>query len=115
MKNDRNSFRNFPADLILATGSPFIILALVISWLLSLHGWPWIVAYSCTLFIALAGAVYLFRAKLPLYRERRFFTFGSRHLPPPSIPLYRLDCRLINAGIILAVMLLAISLLWRGC
>ncbi len=114
MKNDSNSFRNFPADLLAVSGIPIIVVALAISWLFSLRGWQWVAAYCCALLLAIVGAVYLFRAKLPLYRQHRFFTFGSHHLPPSSIPIYRLGRRLSVAGILLAIVLLITSLLWRG-
>ena len=114
VKSDSNSFRDFPPDLLAASGIPIIVVALLTSWLLSLRGWQWIAAYCCALLIALIGAVCLFRAKLPLYRQHRFFTFGSRHLPAASIPLYRLGCRLSIIGILLAVLLLLTSFLCRG-
>lgn len=114
MKDDTNSLRNFPADLILASGIPIILFAIATSWLLTLHGWQWIAAFAAALLVAVAGAVYMFRAKLPLYRQHRFFTFGSRGLPESSIPLYRRGCRLSIIGIILATMLLIPLLLFRG-
>ena len=114
MKSDNNSFRNFPPDLLAVSGIPIILVAIFTSWLFSLRGWQWVAAYSCALLIAIIGAGYLFRAKLPLYRQHRFFTFGSRHLPPASLPLYRLGCRLSIAGIVFAVLLLITSFLWRG-
>ena len=114
MKNDNNSLRNFPADLIAASGIPMVIVALVTSWLCSLHGWPWVAAYCSSLLLAIVGAIYLFCAKLPLYRQQRFFTFGSQHLPPASLPLYRLGCRLSIAGISFALILLMASFFWRN-
>ena len=114
MKNDSNSLPNFPPDLLAASGIPIVIVALITSWLFSLRGWPWVAAYCCALLIAIVGASYLFRAKLPLYRQHRFLTFGSQHLPPASLPLYRLGCRLSIAGISFAVLLLITSFLWRG-
>jgi hypothetical protein len=114
MKSDGGSLRNFPPDLLATLGIPIIPVALFTSWLLSLRGWQWVAAYCLALLIATVGAIYLFRAKLPLYRRHRFFTFGSRHLPPSSIPLYRRGCRLSIAGILLAVVLLLMPLLCRG-
>jgi hypothetical protein len=106
MKHDTNWLRNFPADLILASGIPIILVAIATSWLLTLNGWKWIAAFSAALLIAVAGAVCIFRAKLPLYRQHRFFTFGSRDLPASSIPLYRTGCCLSIIGIIVATALL---------
>jgi hypothetical protein len=112
MKSDHNSLRNFPPDLLAASGIPIIVALIITSWLFSLRGWLWVAAFCCALLIAIVGASYLFRAKVPLYRQRRFFTFGSRHLPPASLPLYRLGCRLSLAGISLALLLLITSFLW---
>lgn len=39
--------------------------------------------------VAVAGAALILHAKLPLYRERRFFTFGSRALPEDRRRWYR--------------------------
>ena len=118
MKDDTNSLRNFPGDLIAASGIPIILIAISIvpschrgCWL---QGWQWIVAFSAALLVAVAGAVYMFRAKLPVYRQHRFFTFGSRGLPASSIPLYRRGCRLSIIGIILATILLIPWLLFGG-
>lgn len=113
MKTERN-FRYFPPDLLALSGIPIIVVAFLTSCLFSLCDWQWVSAYSFALVIAGIGAVYLFRAKLPLYRQRRFFTFGTKHLPPSSIPLYQRGCWLSIAGIVLAVLLLLTSPLWRG-
>jgi len=110
MKDDSNSLRKFPPDLLAASGVPILAGALASSWIFSLHGWHWVIAYCCALLIAITGAVFLFRAKLPLYRLHRFFTFGSRHLPAASVPLYRLGCRLSITGISFAVLLLMVRL-----
>jgi hypothetical protein len=106
MKNDSNSFRNFPLDILAISVIPLVLIPLFTWWLYSLRGWLWVAAYSCALLIAAVGAGYLFRARLPLYRQHRFFTLGSRHLPPASLPLYRRGWRLSIAGMLLAVLLL---------
>ena len=83
MKDDTNSLRNFPVDLVLASGIPIILAAIATSWLLTRQGWQWIAAFSAALLVAVAGALYMFRAKLPLYRQHRFFhVWFSR---PPCI------------------------------
>lgn len=38
---------------------------------------------------ALTGVALIFRGKLPLFRERRFFTFGSAVLPEERRASYR--------------------------
>ena len=114
MKDDTNSLRNFPADLIAASGIPIVLVAIATSWLLTLQGWRWIIAFSAALLVAVAGAIYMFRAKLPLYRQHRFFTLGSRGLPASSLPLYRRGCRLSIVGIIFATLLLVPFFLFKG-
>jgi hypothetical protein len=113
MKNN-NSYWHFPPDLLLASGIPIIIVVFVISLVFSLRGWEWFIAYCCALLIAIVGAVYLFRAKLPLYRQKKYLTLGTGHLPPASIPLYQRGRFLSFAGIAFAVLLLLASLLRKG-
>jgi hypothetical protein len=113
VKNDTNSFRNFPADLLFASCLPTLLVAFATSWLLTLHGWRWSVAFTAAILVALIGATDLFRAKLPLYRHGRFFTLGSRDLPPRSAALYRRGCRLSIIGIAVGSLLVAGASLWR--
>lgn len=101
-----NSFRYLPAELSIL---PIVIVALSTSWLLSLRGWPWIFAYGCTLLISLLGALFLFRAKLPLYRKHHFLTVGTRELSPASLPLYRRGLLLSAIGIFLSLLLILTS------
>jgi hypothetical protein len=64
------------------------------------------------LYIALAlggvGTVLLFFARLPLYRQRRFFTFGSRALDEHHRRLYRWAYRFIGGSVLLLLILWAI-------
>ena len=46
-------------------------------------------AFWVTRTVAGVGVCLLFWARLPLYRQGRFFSFGSRALPQSSIPFYR--------------------------
>ncbi len=63
-------------------------------------------AYAGAILIMVLGTVKLFRAKLPLYRQKRFFTWGPQGLPEASVPLYWRAIRVILGGIITAVFLL---------
>ena len=54
-----------------------------------LSGTPWIWCYGVAVFVGIVGAGLLLYAKVPLYRERRFFTFGVRALPEERRPFYR--------------------------
>jgi hypothetical protein len=47
-------------------------------WFRRLTGIPWLWCYGVALSLGVLGIGLLFYAKLPLYQERRFFTFGSR-------------------------------------
>ena len=73
-----------------------------------LSGAPWIWCYALSLVAGAIGVGLLFYAKLPLYRERRFFTFGSRALPEKRRPFYRWGYRCaVCAIVVLACLLLS--------
>ena len=114
MKTKSSSFWHFPADLLALSGIHVVVIAVMSHLLLSFRGWAWVLIYSSALFIALGGAVCLFRAKFPLYQEGRFSTIGSLDLPEPSTTLYRRGWRLIMVGIFLAILLLIQSRMWRA-
>ena len=52
------------------------------------------------------GSVLLFFARLPLYRQRRFWTFGSSQLDPFHRKLYRV------AYVFLGISILLLLLIW---
>ena len=56
---------------------------------------------------ALLGILSLFVAKWPLYRQRRYFTFGSKPLPEGRRPLYRIAYVFIAASLFLMLLVLA--------
>jgi hypothetical protein len=84
--------------------------ALVGSQLLSffsrLAGTPWIWCYGVGLFVAAVGVALLFYSKLPLYRQRRFFTFGSAALPESRRSFYRWGYRCVIFAVALLLCLL---------
>ncbi len=45
-----------------------------------LTGTAWVWCYAMGLVVAAVGVALIFYAKLPLYAQRRFFTFGSRRI-----------------------------------
>jgi uncharacterized membrane protein len=108
------SLRYFPADLFALSGLPILAFALLVSALLSLQGWSWVIAYCIAISVAIAGALFLFRAKFPLYRRGRFFTFGIVHIPESLRRTYRRGCRLSIAGITFALLLLGMVVLRKG-
>jgi len=70
-----------------------------------------IAPFWIALAIAMLGVVLLFWAKLPLYRQRRLFSFGSRSLPAKSIPIYRAAYALLMPSVLF---LLLLALMVRG-
>jgi len=60
-----------------------------------------------TVSIAIVGVFLLFIAKLPLYRQGKFFTFGTKALPERHKSYYRIACFLIVASAIIMLVLLA--------
>jgi hypothetical protein len=73
-----------------------------------LTGAQWIWCYAIAVLVGGAGVGLLFYAKLPLYRQRRFFTFGARALPEPRRPFYRWGyCCAAFSIVLLACLLLA--------
>jgi len=71
-----------------------------------LSGTPWIWCYGIGLVIAAVGVALVFYAKLPLYQQRRFFTFGSRALPEGRRPFYRWGYRCVFLAVALLLCLL---------
>src|SRR5436190_23960117 len=84
-----------PADQWLTVWGGFVVLIVMVltsrlfTFFSRLTGTPWIWCYVVGLVVAALGVSLLFYAKLPLYRQRRFFTFGSRALPEERRPFYR--------------------------
>ena len=70
---------------------------------------PLVGIYLVALGFAVVGIVLLALAKLPLYRQRRFFSFGSRFLDSPHRRLYRLAYGMVAASIVLLLLLILIS------
>jgi|ERR1043166_5669998 hypothetical protein len=71
-----------------------------------LTGTPWIWCYAVGLFISVVGVAAIFYAKLPLYRERHFFTFDSAAIPETRRPFYRCGYRCVIFAVVLFLCLL---------
>ena len=83
------------------------VLALrVFTFFAGLTGMPWICCYSIGLGAAAFGVALIFYAKLPLYRQRRFFTFGGRALPEGRRLFYRWGYRCVAFAVALLLCLL---------
>lgn len=57
---------------------------------------------------AFIGIVFLFLAKLPLYRQGKYFTFGAKALPQGHRQVYRLAYVFIGPSLLLMLLLLAV-------
>jgi len=91
----------------------FLIMALsaifgsqALSFFSRLTGTPWIWCYAVGLFVAGIGVGMIFHAKLPLYRQRSFFTFGSAAIPERRRSFYRWGYRCVLFAIALFLCLL---------
>jgi len=76
----------------------------------SLHGRGpqyWFVASIVT---GILGVCLLIYARLPLYRQGKFLTFGPKDLPPRRLPAYRWAWRLVVLTIFMQVLLLVITI-----
>jgi hypothetical protein len=82
-----------------------ILTTQVLEFFTRLSGTPWIWCYGIGLAVAVVGASLIFYAKLPLYRQRRFLTFGSRALPESSRSFYRWGYRCVLLAVALLLCL----------
>ena len=89
---------------------PIAVVAFASSQLLSffmrLTGKPWIWCYAIGLAVAAIGVSLVFFAKIPLYRQRRFVTFGSAALPERRRLFYHWGYRCIIFAVALLLCLL---------
>lgn len=67
---------------------------------------PWLWCYAIGLAVAAVGVSLIFHGKIPLYRQRRFFTFGSGALPEGRRPVYRWGYRCVIFAVALLLCLL---------
>ena len=63
-----------------------------------LTGTGWTRCYAAALVVAAVGVSLIFYAKIPLYQQRQFFTFGSCALPERKRPFYRWGYRCVILG-----------------
>jgi hypothetical protein len=112
MKQTRSDWY-IPSDWLALLGLHFIILPVAILSALLLpavnrarHGDPSLV-YASVVF-AMIGIILLFFARLPLYKKRKFFTFGPKALPPLHRKLYRAAYVFISIAVVLMLLLIAV-------
>jgi hypothetical protein len=108
MKEDRSEWY-IPADWMAHLGC-FLMIVLNISAMMILPAIANAKKGNLTLFIlslvlSLIGVVLLFLARLPLYRQRRFFTIGPAALPESHKRIYQVAWRFIAAGLVIMILL----------
>jgi hypothetical protein len=88
---------------------PVVVIAIltsqVLSFLSRLSGAPWIWCYGIGLAVAAVGVSLIFYAKLPLYQQRQFLSFGSQALPECRRPFYRWGYRCVFFAVALLLCL----------
>ncbi len=112
-EREYNSLRHFPGDLLMASGLPVVIIAVFATGFFQLRGTQWLAGFVCAMNMAAIGTLFLLRAKWPLYRQRKFWTWGSRDLPEGLKRAYRIGWWLSCIGLGAAALLIVQSLLWR--
>jgi len=111
--NANKSDRCWPRDwaLFLSWQSVPIVSLLVVAFLLRFvrgtrQGDPTFVWVS--LILAVIGVILLFIARLPLYRQRKFFTFGSKALPAGHRKVYRIAYGFLGVSVVMMLSLLLV-------
>jgi hypothetical protein len=102
-----------PADQWVTIWGMWLLLAFIlaggkaIQYLIALYGKPWMVCYYGAILLGAAGAALIGFAKLPLYRQRRFFTFGPHPVPERRRCFYRWGyrCAVVSAALLLLLSL----------
>ena len=112
MKSRKLSDWYVPPDIAVVYGHPFIaILVGVLSAMLlplvfnARNSGDSTLLYTASA-LGAVGIVLLAFARMPLYRERRFFTFGPRALDEGHRRLYRWAYRFIGVSVLLLLLLL---------
>ena len=77
-----------------------------ISFMRNLSGIAWICLYVIGLLFSLASVGLIFYAKLPLYRQRRFWSFGIESIPEQRRAFYRWGhrCFWVGAGVLVVLL-----------
>jgi amino acid transporter len=100
-----NSLRNFPADMLVVSGLPFLGVAMIVGMLYE-HAH---IILILSLIVACVGACLLFWAKLPLYRAGIYTSFGPAAIPATHRRFYYWGLGLALGGCGLAAVLLPLA------
>lgn len=106
-EQDQKDSSHVPPDMAVIGSFLFMILAvLFVSCGLSWAKRGDTTLFNFAVFLGVVGAVLLFIARIPLYRQRRFFTLGPRALTGIYRKLYFTSYVFIVPSIVLLVLLL---------
>ena len=83
-----------------------VLCSQVLMFFFNLKGEPWIYFFVASMVLLTCGAALIVYAKMPLYRSRRFFTFGIKSVPKDLISYYRWGWRVFSFGVVLSLCLL---------
>jgi hypothetical protein len=100
-----NSLRNFPADMRVVSGLPFLGVAMIAGIMFE-HARIFVIL---SLLVACVGACLLFWAKLPLYRAGIYTSFGPAAIPAAHRRFYYWGLGLALGGCVAAGLLLPLS------
>src|SRR5437763_194788 len=114
MKKWFKDWSRLPADMVIQTLLPvfLILVGIVASVVLPIlqrirRADSWAV-FGVAVLAGALGVLLLFLARLPLYRQRQFFTFGPRLLGAAHRRLYWLSYCFVGVSVLLLVGLLAV-------
>lgn len=68
--------------------------------------WAW---YGLSLLLAAIGIGFLAYARLPLYRQKKFLSIGSRELPKDRLPAYKWSWLFLGISICIQLLLLLLT------
>lgn len=77
---------------------PIVLVSYVVTQVMLDRGWLWMTAYWLGVVLVCIGGFQMFRAKLPLYKEGRFFAFGTRGMSYTSKAIYFSALRWLTGG-----------------
>lgn len=112
-RSTKREWTSLPPDMMALAGIYFVPLVMVVAICLVLPAIDFLrqlgriagPAFILAVFSAVVGMVLLFLAKLPLYRQRQFFTFGPRRLDHDHRIIYWLAYAFVGASVSLLLLL----------
>jgi hypothetical protein len=106
-RNQSNGLQTFLEHWgILLTVLLAIAFSQVLMYFVNLCGKPWIYFFAASMILLISGATLIVYAKIPVYRNGRFFTFGVKSVPESFVGYYRWGWRVFLFGVVLSLCLL---------